>query len=114
MIRGISRELKETQKKVCLAFPLQVGMFSLLDFGHSKVEVATLEDIKLVNIEFKKHDPQKIIGNHMALYNLKRYEHEDSPLDEIFRGESSYQELLSRVKTLSSDKLAEFYNIQRH
>jgi hypothetical protein len=54
-------------------------MFSLLDFRHSKVEPAALEDIKLVNIEFKKHDPHKIVGNHMALYNLRRYEHEDSP-----------------------------------
>jgi hypothetical protein len=94
---GISKELKATQKKVWPTFPLQVGMFSLLDFGHSKVEAATLEDIKLVNIEFKKHDPQKIVTNHLALYNLKRYEHEDSPQDEIFRGVRSYQEVLSRV-----------------
>jgi hypothetical protein len=89
-------------------------MFTLLDFGHSKVEAAALEDIKLVNIEFKKHDPQKIMGNHMALSNLKRYEHEDSPQDEIFRGARSYQEVLSRVQTLAPDKLAEFYNFQRH
>jgi hypothetical protein len=59
-------------------------MFSLLYFSHSKVEAETLEEIKLVNIEFKKDDPQKIMGNHMALYNLKRYEHDDSPQDDIF------------------------------
>ena len=53
-------------------------MFSLLDFGHSKVEAATLEDIKMVDIEFNKHDSQKIVTNHLALYNLKRYEHEYS------------------------------------
>jgi hypothetical protein len=41
-------------------------MFSLLDFGHSKVEVAGLEDVKLVDIEFKRHDPQKIMENHLA------------------------------------------------
>jgi hypothetical protein len=45
------------QKKVCPSFPLQIGAFYLLDFGHSKVEAAALEEIKLVNIEFKKHDP---------------------------------------------------------
>jgi hypothetical protein len=54
-------------------------MFSLLYFGHSKVESMTLGEIKLVDIKFKKHDPQKIVGNHMASYNLKRYEHDDSP-----------------------------------
>jgi hypothetical protein len=59
-------------------------MFSLLDFGHAKAEATTLEEIKLVNIEFRKHDPQKIIGNHMALYNLKRCELEDSPQDKMF------------------------------
>jgi hypothetical protein len=59
--------------------PLHIGTFSLLDFGHSNVEVAALEEIKLVNIEFKKHEPLKIVGNHMDLYNLNKYEHEDSP-----------------------------------
>ena len=58
---------------------MQIGMFSLLDFDNSKVEATALEEIKLVNIKFKKHNPQKVVGNHMALYNLKRYEHEDSP-----------------------------------
>jgi hypothetical protein len=57
MTGGINKELKAAQKKVWPTFPLQVGMFSLLDFGHSKVEAAALEDVKLVDIEFKRHDP---------------------------------------------------------
>jgi hypothetical protein len=89
-------------------------MFSLLDFGHSKVEAVALRDINLVNIEFKKHDPRKIVGKHMDLYNLKIYKHEDSPWDGIFRGERSYQEVLSRVQIMAPDKLVEFYNFQRH
>jgi hypothetical protein len=84
VLGGINKELKEVQKKVWPTFHLQISMFSLLDFGHLKVEVAAIEDIELVNIEFKKHYPQKIVGNHMDLYNLKIYEHEDSPQDEIF------------------------------
>jgi hypothetical protein len=84
MLGDISKELKAIQKKVWPTFPLQIGLLLLSYFGHSKVEVTALEEIKLVNIEFKKQDPQKIIGNHMALYNLKRYEHEDSPHDDIF------------------------------
>ena len=71
------------QKKVWPSFPLSIGSFSLLDFGHSKVEAATLEDIKLVNTEFKKHDPQRFMGNHMACCNIKKYEHEESPHDEM-------------------------------
>jgi hypothetical protein len=89
--------LKAAQKKVWPTFPLQVGMFLLQDFGHSKVEVAALEDIKLVNIEFKRHDPQKIVETHLAQYNLKKYVHDISPQDEIFRGARSYGEVLSRV-----------------
>jgi hypothetical protein len=63
---GINKKLKAAQKKVWPAFPIQVGMFTLLYFGHSKVEVAALEDVKLVDIEFKKHDPHRIVENHMA------------------------------------------------
>jgi hypothetical protein len=44
------------QKKVWPYFPLPIGAFALLDFGHSRVEATTLEEIKLVNIKFKKHD----------------------------------------------------------
>jgi len=54
-------------------------MFSLQDFGHSKVEVTALEDVKLVNIEFKKHDPQKIMETHLDLYNINKYVHEAFP-----------------------------------
>jgi hypothetical protein len=74
----------------------------------------TLEEIKLVNIEFKKHDPQKVMGNHMANYNLKKYEHEESPQDEMFRGVISYHEVLSQVRSLSPDKMIDFYNFQKH
>ena len=54
---GISKKLKEVQKRVWPTFLMQIGMFSLLDFGLSKVEAAALDEIKLFNIEFKKHDP---------------------------------------------------------
>jgi hypothetical protein len=102
------------QKKVWPSFPLQIGVFSLLDFGHSKVEAATLEEIKMVNIEFKKHDLQKVVGNHISSCNLKKYEHEESPQDEVLRGVRSYQEVLSRVRVLSPDKMVDFYNFQKH
>lgn len=101
---GISKELKVAKKKVWLAFPLQVGMFSLLDFGHSKVEVVALEDFKLVDIEFKRNDPQKVMENHLAQYNLRRYVHEISPQGEVFRGARSYEEVLDRVQTLSPEQ----------
>jgi hypothetical protein len=59
--------LEATQKKVWPNFPIQVDMFSLLDFDHSKVEATALEDVRLVDIEFKRHDPLKIVENHLAL-----------------------------------------------
>jgi hypothetical protein len=95
VLGGIGKELKIVQKNILPSFPLHIGMFSLLDFGHSKVEAVTLGEIKLVDIEFKKHDLQKIVGNHMASCNLKIYEHEYSPQDEIFLGVRSYQEVLN-------------------
>jgi hypothetical protein len=114
VLGGINKELKGVQKKVWPSFPLHIGTFSLLDFDHSKVEATTLEEMKLVDIEFKKHDPHKVMGNHMASCGLKRYEHEDSPHDEIFRGARSYSEVLSRVRALSPEGMIEFYKFQEH
>jgi hypothetical protein len=66
-------------------------MFTLLDFGHCKVEVVALEDVKLVDIKFKKHDPHKIAKTHLPLFNMKRYIHVDSPYDEMLKGVRSYE-----------------------
>jgi hypothetical protein len=79
-----------------------------------KLEAATLEDIRLVNIEFKKHDPHKVVGNHLANCGLKRYEHEHSPHDDIFRGTRSYAEVLSRIQALSPEEMVDFFKFQEH
>jgi hypothetical protein len=84
MLGGISKEIKGFLKKVWLPFPIHFNTYSLLDFGHTKAEATTLEEFKLVDIEFKKHDPHKVMSNHLANYALKRYEHENSPHDDIF------------------------------
>jgi hypothetical protein len=114
VVGGITKELKVTQKKVWPSFPIQVGMFTLLDFGHTKVEEATLEDIKLVDIEFKKHDPHKVVENHLAHFNMKRYIHEDSPYDDIFKGVRAYEEVQSRVQKLLPDQQSGFLSFQKH
>jgi hypothetical protein len=59
--RGITKELKAAQKNVWPTFLIQVSMFTLLDFGHTKVEATTLEYVKLVDIEFKRHNPNKVV-----------------------------------------------------
>jgi hypothetical protein len=85
--------LKEAQKMVWPTFPIQVRMFTLLDFGHSKVEAVALGDVKLFDIEFKKHDPHKIMENHLAQLKVKRYIHDNYPYDEMFMGVRSYEEV---------------------
>jgi hypothetical protein len=100
MLGGISKDLKGVSKKVWPPFPIHIGTYSLLDFGHAKAEAMALEEMKLVDIEFKKHDPNKVVSNHMVRCGLKRYEHKDSPHDEIFRGVRSYSEVLSQVQAL--------------
>jgi len=64
------------------------------------VEASTLEYIKLVDIEYKRNDPQWLVENHLAQFNMKRYIHEDSPYDEIFRGVRSYDEVVSKFQNL--------------
>jgi hypothetical protein len=95
-------------------FPIRIGAYSLLDFGHAKAEATTLEEMKLVDIEFKKHDPSKVVSNHLASCGLKRYEHEDSPHDEIFWGARSFAEVLSRIQALPPRDMAEFLKFQEH
>jgi hypothetical protein len=84
IIGGISKELKGYSKKVWPPFLVHLNSYSLLDFGHAKVEAAALEDLNFVLIEYKKHDPQRVVRNHLASYGLKRFEHENSPSDDIF------------------------------
>ena len=68
-----------------------------------------MEEMKLVDIEFKKHDPHKVVGNHMASCGLKIYEHKYFPHDEMFRGVRSYSEVLSQVRALLPREMVDFY-----
>ena len=91
VIGGVRKQLKGYSKNVWLSFPVHLNYYSLLDFGHAKAEAAALEDLNLVSIEYKKHDPQRVSSNHLANCGLKRSEHENSPLDDIFQGARSYE-----------------------
>jgi hypothetical protein len=111
---GITKELKAAHKKVWPNFPIQVGMFTLLDFGHTKAKAATLEDVKLVDIEFKRHDPHKVVENHLAQFNMKRYIHEESSYDEVFKGARSYEDVLNRFQTLPHGQQDGFLSFQKY
>ena len=95
VIGGVSKELKASSKKVWPFFPIRLDSYSLLDFEHAKAKAAALEDLNLVSIEYKKHDPQRIVSNHLSNCGIKRFEHEFSPSDDIFRGVRSYEEVLA-------------------
>jgi hypothetical protein len=110
----ISKELKGVSKKVWFPFLIHICAYSLLDFGHTKAEAIDLEEMKLVDIEFKKNNPSKVVINHLASYGLKRYEHEDSPHDEIFQGARSFFEVLSRIQALPPRDMADFLKFQEH
>jgi hypothetical protein len=101
VIGGVSKELKASSKKVWSFFPVRLNSYSLLDFGHAKAEAAALEDLSLVSIEYKKHDPQKIVSNHLDNCGIKRFEHECSPPNDIFRGARSYEEVPARIRSLA-------------
>jgi hypothetical protein len=108
VLGGIKKELKGVQKKVWPPFPIYIGTYSLLDFSHAKAEAAALEEMKLVDIEFKKHNPNKVVSNHMVSCGLKRYEHEDPPHDEFLRGLRSYSKVLSRIQSLFPRRYGRF------
>jgi hypothetical protein len=70
--------------------------------------VTALEEVKLVNLEHKKHDTYQLVGKHMAHCIMKAYEHEKSPCDDFFKGTKTYEEVLERAQTLSPDLQASF------
>jgi hypothetical protein len=111
---GIGIELKAQNKKSWPQFPVYIGKFTLLNFAHSKVEAESLDEIKLVDIEHRKHDPYQIVSKHVAQCGLKTYEHEDSFYDDMFRNVKSYEEVQSRVQTLSPDAQVGFVSFQRN
>jgi hypothetical protein len=45
---------------------------------------------------------------------MKRYVHENSLYDEIFRGVRSYEEVQGRFQTLPPDQQAGFISFQKH
>jgi hypothetical protein len=111
---GIGIELKTAHKKLWPVFPVQIGKFSLLNLGHSKVEVVALEEVKLLDLKHRKHDPYQILGNHLDNCNMKAYEHEKSPCDDMFKGARTYEEVLDKVQTSSPDFQTSFLTFQRH
>jgi hypothetical protein len=54
------------------------------------------------------------VSNHLASCGLKRFEHENSPSDDIFRGARSYVEILARIQTLAPDERADVLKFQEH
>jgi hypothetical protein len=114
IIGGISKEIKGYSKKVCPPFLIHLHSYSLLDFGHAKAEAVTLEDLKLVHVEFKKHGPQRVVSNHLANCGIKRFEHEKFPSDDIFQGTRSYAEVLARVQALALEERADVLKFQEH
>jgi hypothetical protein len=50
----------------------------------------------------------------MAHYNMKAYEHEKSPCDDLFKGTKTHEEVLERVQTLPSELKASFQTFHKH
>jgi hypothetical protein len=111
---GIGIELKAAQKKSWPIFPVHIGKFSLLNLGHSKVEAEALEEIKMVNIEHKKHDPYQLVNKHLIHCGMKAYEHERFAYDDMFKEVKTYEEVLNRVRALPPDLQTGFMTFQSH
>jgi hypothetical protein len=110
----IAKDLKNAQKRVCPTYPIHVGIYTLLDFGHARVEARDLEEINMCSIDFKMHDPIKVVGNHCIQIAIKKYFHEDSTYDDIFKNVTSYDQVLERIQTLSKQEHSKFYKFQNH
>jgi hypothetical protein len=111
---GIGIELNTAQKKSWPVFLVHIRKFSLLNLGHSRVEAKSLKEMKLVNIEYKSLDPYQLVNKNLIHYNMKAYEHEESPWDDMFKRTKSYKDVLERVQTMLSDLQVIFQTFQKH
>jgi hypothetical protein len=115
IVKGdVGLELKAAQKKSWPSFLVDIGKYSLLTLGHSKVEDESLEEVKLVYIEHKKYDPYQVISRHFIHCNLKAYEHEASIYDDIVKDVKSYEEVLNRVQAMTPDSQTRFASFESH
>jgi len=96
--------MKAKHKRVWTKFPIHVDLFSLSDFAHTKVEYSSLEDIRLVDIEYKRNGPHRVVENHLSQFNIKKYIHEYSPYDEV----------VIRFQNFPQDQQSGFLNFKKH
>jgi hypothetical protein len=54
------------------------------------------------------------MSNHLASCGLKRFEHENSPHNDIFWGVRSYDEVLAWIQALSPKERADVVRFQEH
>jgi hypothetical protein len=54
------------------------------------------------------------VSNHLASCGLKRFEHENSPSNDIFRGTRSYAKILARIQTLALKERVDVLKFQEH
>lgn len=86
-------------KRMQSRFLIKVGHFSLINFPQSKKEVEAFEELKLLPVVFKRHDPNGIIKNHYTSIRLSmNYEHDPYLCDSLYQGALSYDEVLERKR----------------
>jgi hypothetical protein len=54
------------------------------------------------------------VSNHLASCGLKRFEHDNSPSDDIFQGIRYYADILSLIQTLTPEKRADVLKFQEY
>jgi hypothetical protein len=54
------------------------------------------------------------VSNHLASCGLKRFEHENSPSDDIFQGIRYYADILALIQTLTPEERADVLKFQEH
>jgi len=76
-----------------------IGVYSLSNYQHARIEAATLDKMKLFYIAFKKHDPLQIVHDCCQyLRKFKGYSHEDIPFDKVFQKAQYYEDVCKRVE----------------
>jgi len=99
--KGMTRNLKDSKKKVWPPFPLRYGTYTLHDFKHAEKEVEKTKDLNLAVIPKRQYDPNKVAYNFTIHVKISKFIHEEDEFDDFFAS----TELFSQVTHLERFKL---------
>jgi len=95
---GISKVLRESNKRVWLIFPIRLGIFSLANYCHVEKDILSIQALKFPTVPNRQFDPDSVVNNFTASQGIRPFVHEAEKFYDMFVQSSSYATVLRRME----------------